>query len=154
MVVLCIAGAKPAKAAASPVPPVFPEQWDASLDSLLSVQQQLSTQDANVADKIGQRLADAKQALLVPQHSQILHRHAIRLLVQQAADSIDATADTVKQVMSNSMQHVLIRPEPQISFLAGFACHLGCHVHYADMCCLRSIQKKLHTCLHVSICLL
>lgn len=99
------------------MPAVFPEQWDASLDSLASVHQQLSTQDASAADKFGQRLTDAKQALLVPQHSQILHRHAIRLLVQQAADSIDSTADTVKQVMNTSMQHVLMRPEPQISLL-------------------------------------
>lgn len=93
------AGAKSAKAAPSPVPPAFPEQWDASLDSLANVQQQLSTQDAGAADKLGQRLADARQALLVPQHSQILNRHAITLLVQQAANSIDSTADTVKQVM-------------------------------------------------------
>ena len=108
--VFCIAGAKPAKAATSPVPPVFPEQWDASLDSLANVQQQLSTQDASAADKLGLRLADVKQALLVPQHSQILHRHAVRLLVQQAADRIDSTADTVRQVMNKSMQHVLITP--------------------------------------------
>lgn len=99
--VLHIAGAKTGKAAPSPVPPAFPEQWDASLESLTNVQQQLSTQDAGAADKLGQRLADARQALLVPQHSQILHRHAIMLLVHQAANSIDSTADTVKQVMKH-----------------------------------------------------
>ena len=96
-----VAGAKATKAAPSPTPPVFPEQRDASLDSLTSVQQQLSTQDATAADKFTQRLADVKEALLVPQHAQILHRHAVRLLLQQAADSIDTNAEIVKQVMAH-----------------------------------------------------
>ena len=96
------AGSKAAKAAPSPVPPAFPDKWDASLDSVTGVLQQLSTQDAAAAEKLRQRLADAKQALLVPQHTQVLHRHAVRLLVQQAADSIDSAAETAKQVM---LQH-------------------------------------------------
>lgn len=69
---------------------------------MTGVLQQLSTQDAAAADKLKQRLADAKQALLVPQHTQMLHRHAVRLLVQQAADSIDTAAETAKQVV---LQH-------------------------------------------------
>lgn len=95
---LCVVGSKAAKAAPSPVPPAFPDKWDDSLDSLTGVQQQLSTQDATAADRFKQRLADAKQALLVPQHAQVLHRHAVRLLVQQAADSIDIAAEAAKQV--------------------------------------------------------
>ena len=139
---LCIAGAKPAKAAASPVPPVFPEQWDASLDSLANVQQQLSTQDASAADKLGLRLVDAKQALLVPQHSQILHRHAIRLLVQQAADDIDSIADTVKQVMNRACSMSGSSQSPQMSYLVDLECHL-CHFRYMS---LQKYPKKLYTC--------
>lgn len=95
----CVAGSKAAKAAPSPVPPALSDNWDAALDSVTGVLQQLSTQDATAAGKLEQRLADAKQALLVPQHIQMLHRHAVRLLVQQAADSIDTAAESAKQVM-------------------------------------------------------
>ena len=96
--VLHCTGAKPAKAAPSPPPAVFPQQWDASLDSLEAVQQQLAAQDGAAGDRFRQRIANARQGLLVAQHRQILHRHAVRLLVQQAADSIDTAAESVKQV--------------------------------------------------------
>ena len=96
------AGAKAAKAAPSPQTPVFSEQWDASLDTLTAVQQQLTAQDSTAGDRFSLRLNDLKQALLVPQHRQVLHRHAIRLLLQQAADSIDTVADAVKQVINKA----------------------------------------------------
>lgn len=92
------AAAKASKAPPTPVAPVFPELWDASLDTFAAALQQLASQDATAAESISKSFQDAKQALLVPQHSHILHWHAIRLLVQQAADKMDIAADAVKQV--------------------------------------------------------
>ena len=84
---------------------MFPEQWDASLDTFPAALQQLSIQDAAAAEGVRQKFEEAKQALLVPQHSHVLHWHAIRLLLQQAADQMDTTADTVKQVVSDKLPH-------------------------------------------------
>lgn len=86
-----------------PPAPVFPEQWDASLDTFSAAMQQLANQDAAAAEGVRQKFEESKQASLVPQHSQILHWHAIRLLLQQAVDQMDITADTVKQVVSDEL---------------------------------------------------
>lgn len=83
--------------------PVFPEQWDASLDTFPAALQQLANQDAAAAEGVRQKFEEAKQAVLVPQHSHVLHWHAIRLLLQQAVDQMDTTADTVKQVVSDKL---------------------------------------------------
>ena len=72
------------------------------------MQQQLAGQDSTAGDRFSLRLDDIKQALLLPYHTQVLHRHAIRLLVQQAADSIDTVADAVKQVVKKAFHDLRI----------------------------------------------
>ena len=65
--------------------------------------QQLANQDAAAAEGVRQKFEAAKQAALVPQHSHVLHWHAIRLLLQQTVDQMDTTADTVKQVVPDKV---------------------------------------------------
>ncbi|DBA87185.1 TPA: hypothetical protein ACH3X2_005189 [Trebouxia sp. C0005] len=89
--------AKGGKVPPVPPAPVFSEQWDASLDTFSAAMQQLANQDAAAAEGVRQKFEAAKQAALVPQHSHVLHWHAIRLLLQQTVDQMDTTADTVKQ---------------------------------------------------------
>jgi len=62
---------------------VFPEQWDASLDTFPAALQQLANQDAAAAEGVRQKFEEAKQAVLV--------------------DQMDTTADTVKQVVSDKL---------------------------------------------------
>ncbi|KAL0020544.1 hypothetical protein WJX77_000174 [Trebouxia sp. C0004] len=113
----------PKKAKGSKAPPVlpapvFPEQWDASLDTFPAALQQLANQDAAAAEGVRQKFEEAKQAVLVPQHSHVLHWHAIRLLLQQAVDQMDTTADTVKQACIEKEQQraaatAPVQPKPK-----------------------------------------
>ena len=59
---------------------------------------QLSSQDSAAAESGNKRFEQLRQMANVPQHRHLLHAHAIRCLLQQAADRIEADAETVKQV--------------------------------------------------------
>lgn len=91
-------GAKPSKSPVPPIAPSMPEEWDSSLESIAAVVRQLAGQDAAAGQQGSRALEQVVQAARLPQHRHLLHVQAIRCLMQQAADQIDADADTVKQV--------------------------------------------------------
>lgn len=94
----CCPGAKPSKTAVPSAAPTLPEPWDSSLQTLAALLKQLASQDPAVAESSSKSYDQLKQMANVPQHRHLLHAHAIRCLLQQAADRIDADAETVKQV--------------------------------------------------------
>ena len=93
-------GAKPSKTAAAPTGPSIPEEWDSSLESIATAARQLASQDATASEQGSKALDQLRLTARVPQHRHLLHVQAIRCLMQQAADKIDADAETVKQVSS------------------------------------------------------
>ena len=80
----------------------IPEQWDSSMENITSATKQLAGQDSAAAEQSSRAFEQVKQAAQVPQHRHLLHAHAIRCLLQQAADKIEADAETVKQVSCGS----------------------------------------------------
>lgn len=94
----CCAGAKPSKTPVPAAASTSPEPWDSSVEALANMVKQLATQDPAAADSCNKLYEQLKQMANVPQHRHLLHAHAMRCLVQQAADKIDADAETVKQV--------------------------------------------------------